>query len=194
MFGVPRVRPLRRAELAALPPCPDCGFSADPDHQWALDAQQQWGMVGVEFGSPAGAPAYALVALPESLPADHPLFGKKQGARTAILLAVHVQGDGRLRQRGLSRLVVTSLVGRLSGRVQAIEAAGARMHPTCQTPSSQWLADLGFQPTPGMEWLPGGAQRMRLDLRMTVPWRLPWAWAVRRVAATSQLAGWRPAG
>ena len=151
-------------------------------------------MVGVEFGSPTGSPAYALVALPEALPGDHPLFGQRPGAQTAILLAVHVEGDGGLRQRGLSRLVVTSLVGRLSGRVQAIEAAGARVHPTCQAPSLDWLADLGFRPTPGMEWLPGGARRMRLDLETTVPWKLPWARALRRVGSTSRLADWRPAG
>ncbi|MBO1031897.1 hypothetical protein IPV09_11180 [Tessaracoccus sp. SD287] len=194
MFGVPRVRPLRRSELAGLPPCPDCGFRADPDQVWARDAQQEWGMVGVEFGSPTGVPAYALVALPTSLPGDHPLFGQKQCPGTAILLAAHVEGDGGLRQRGLSRLVVTSLVGRLSGQVRAIEAAGARVHPTCQAPSSQWLADLGFRPAPGMEWLPAGARRMRLDLHTTVAWKVPWARALRRVGATSRLAGWRPVG
>lgn len=206
MWGVPRVHMLRPADLALLPVCPDCGFAANPDEPWARSAQQQWGMVGVEFVTPTGAIGYALVALPDTLPEDHPLSGLKRASGTkdssesrtddaiAIVLAAHVEGETDLRHRGLSRLVITSLAGRLAGRVQAIEAAGSRVHSTCQAPSAAWLSALGFEPTPGMEWLPGGARRMRLDLRRTVTWQVPWARVGRRLRAPSWSAGWRPAG
>lgn len=215
-MGLPRLRTLTPADLAALPVCPDCGFAADPDEPWARGAQQQWAMVGVECGAWVGASAFALVALPELLPEDHPLSRQEQSDQplchnTAILLAVHVEGDQRWRQRTLSRLVVTALAGKLSGRVQAIEAAASRVHSTCQAPSSAWLADLGFRPTPSMEWLPGGARRMRLDLDSTVTWQVPWATLLRRLLrprdrpepeaagrisseSASRSAGSRPAG
>ncbi|MGA4670023.1 hypothetical protein ACPCG0_09535 [Propionibacteriaceae bacterium Y1923] len=172
VLGLPRAHLLSPADLPALPRCADCGFSPADDLEWARAAQDRWAMVGVEFAGPSGTPAYALVGLPELLPPHHPLVLPGQPAPdVAILVAVNTS----------SRAAVTGLAGKLVGRVQAIEAAGSRGHSSCQAPSATWLQHVGFHPSPDMEWLPGGARRMRLDLTATLVWQEPWRWAARRL-------------
>ena len=178
-MALPRVRVLTPADLAEVPGCTECGFRVSPDDDWARAAQDRWALVGLEFRNGGAAPAYALVAVPDALPADHPLSGQRSDRDVAILLAVHV--DGPLRKRGLARMLVIGLARRLLGRVQAIEAAGSRGYSSCQAPSAAWLEGIGFHHTEGMEWLPGGARRMRMDLNATVRWQPDLAQMVRRL-------------
>ena len=166
-MGLRRLRALTPADLAGLEKCPDCGVHGclDPDARWARAAMDRWGLVGV-----SDAPgAFALVCPLDALPADHPLAGASDTPSTAVLLALRVASE--LRRHGAGRHLVQSLSARMVNQVERIDAAGGRAGENCLTPDAEWLMRKGFQPCERVDWLPGGAQRLRLDLRRTVSWQ-----------------------
>lgn len=165
-----RVRVLVPADLVRLPQC-SSGCLTDQlnaEAPWARAALERWGMAGLAIDAGGATAGYLLVCTGRDLPAGHPLSGHAVRPETAVLMALHVVDADR--HTGVARHLVQSTSARLLGRADSIEAVGCRVGSSCLSPSARWLHQVGFELVEGMDWLPAGAQRLRLDLDRTVRW------------------------